>query len=162
MQNSELFRKNLELYNELQKLNYDYEQVNRELEVCKQKIAELTAQLHEKLESTVIPQNNEISLKQDFSYKRENVKLSNEVEYGAEVIGKIVVEAAKKANDLTSNTSAENKELVNLILGRTEVEKANILNIVSSQCSIDEKYSKMDECFKNATEYFEDIMAQKG
>lgn len=156
MQNDELFRKNLELYDQLQKLNYDYEQVNRELDVCKQKIAELTEQLHRKLESC------NTTIKTETSVSPKSIQLSDDVVYGAEVIGKIVVEAAKKANALTAEANIDNKELVNLILGRTEVEKANILNIISSEYSDKEKYLRINECFNNAIEYFEDIIAQKG
>lgn len=86
-----------------------------------------------------------------------------EMDYGAEVIGKVVIEAAKCCNRLTSGEqSQEVKELLNLILGKTEVVKAEILKIVSSDVSPDDKLPEIDRCFTEAADYFESVMAQQG
>ena len=61
----------------------------------------------------------------------KQASVTPEVEYGASVIGKIVIEAAKACNRLTADGKADGaKELINLILGRTEVAKSEILSIV--------------------------------
>ena len=49
------------------------------------------------------------------------------MEYGAKVIGQIVVSAAEYSNKLTIGSNSSQKELVNLILGKTEVAKSEIL-----------------------------------
>lgn len=86
-----------------------------------------------------------------------------EMDYGAEVIGKVVVEAAKCCNRLTSGEPSQAvKELVNLILGKTEVTKADILKIVSSDTSPEAKMQEIDRCFTEAADYFESVMAQQG
>ena len=87
--------------------------------------------------------------------------VSPEVEYGAAVIGKIVVEAAKYINRVTSRGEQEyTKELINLILGRTEVAKSEILSIVSSDAGADEKKRGADAQLEQAKDYFESIIAQ--
>lgn len=87
--------------------------------------------------------------------------VSPEVEYGAAVIGKIVVEAAKYINRVTSRGEQEyTKELINLILGRTEVAKSEILSIVSSDAGTDEKKRGADVQLEQAKDYFESIIAQ--
>ena len=87
--------------------------------------------------------------------------VSPEIEYGAAVIGKIVVEAAKYINRVTSRGEQEyTKELINLILGRTEVAKSEILSIVSSDAGTDEKKRGADVQLEQAKDYFESIIAQ--
>lgn len=82
-----------------------------------------------------------------------------EIEYGASAIGKIVVEAAKYCSRLAAR-GEQAKELINLVLGRTEVAKAEILKIVSSTDGLEEKKKKADACAYDAFDYFESIMAQ--
>ena len=85
-----------------------------------------------------------------------------EVEYGASAIGKIVIEAAKACNRLTADGKADGaKELINLILGRTEVAKSEILSIVSSEYAFELKKEKIDAQFENAADYFCSVMAQR-
>ena len=85
----------------------------------------------------------------------EEIKFSDEIEYGAKIIGKIVVESAK-ATELVAN----NKELVNLILFKTESIKAEILNICNSEVSFDDKKSMIDFQLQEATDYYKSILAQ--
>ena len=81
--------------------------------------------------------------------------------YGAEIIGKTVLEASDYCNRLTGRYSdASVKELVNLILGRTEMVKAEILKIVLSEKSSQEKHEEMDRQFEEAKDYFESVMYQ--
>ena len=81
--------------------------------------------------------------------------------YGTRMIGRTVLEAARYCNRLTgdgSNPSA--KELVNLILGKTEVVKAEMLHIILSQKSVDQKKAEIDAQFEQAKDYFESVMRQ--
>ena len=52
------------------------------------------------------------------------------------------------------------KELLNLILGRTEVAKAEILKTVSSDIAFDEKKAKIDAEYESAKDYFESVIRQ--
>ena len=83
-----------------------------------------------------------------------------DMEYGAKVIGQIVVSAAEYSNKLTVGGDDSKKELVNLILGKTEMAKAEILSVVETSDSFDVKCSKMDQIAAVSKEYFESVLAQ--
>ena len=89
-----------------------------------------------------------------------NATLKPDMEYGALVIGKIVVAAAEYSNKLTIGGDESKKELVNLILGKTEVAKAEILSVIETDDSFDVKCTKMDQIATLAKEYFESVIAQ--
>lgn len=96
---------------------------------------------------------------------KENLKpeceITPERELGAKVIGRIIVNAAKYCNKLTSVKEGQNvKELINLVLGRTEVAKAEILNIVTSKNSLEEMKAKVSKEEADAEDYFESVLGQ--
>ncbi len=85
---------------------------------------------------------------------------ADNIDYGAQIIGKTVVAAAKYCNRLTAGETENSKELLNLILGRTEVAKAEILKTVSSNIAFDEKKAKIDAEYESAKDYFESVIRQ--
>ncbi len=89
-------------------------------------------------------------------------QLSDSVNMGAEIIGKIVLSSAEYCNSLSGAAAPANaKELLNLILGRTEVAKAEILRISSLDISKEEMLSAMERELAEAEDYFKSVMAQK-
>ena len=81
--------------------------------------------------------------------------------YGTRMIGRTVLEAALYCNRLTGDGSDPSaKELVNLILGKTELIKAEMLQIILSQKDADEKKAEIDAQFEQAKDYFESVMRQ--
>ncbi len=83
-------------------------------------------------------------------------------EFAAGVIGKTVIEAAKYCNRLSADASdPQAKELVNLILGRTEVVKAEILQVLSSAGSDEDKKQAILAKQAESLDYFTSVMAQK-
>ncbi len=84
----------------------------------------------------------------------------NCIEYGSQIIGKIVVSAAQYSNSLTAGGETRYKELLNLILGKTEVAKAEILDITASEAEFDVKKHMIDSVYEQTVEYFESVMAQ--
>ena len=106
---------------------------------------------------------DELKLSKELEKKVINqAKFTDEEKYGASSIGKIVIKATACCNKLTSaNDGYDPKELVNLILGRTEVAKAEILRIVNSDLEAERKSELIDDCKKSAEDYFESVMAQK-
>ena len=86
--------------------------------------------------------------------------LKPDVEYGAKVIGNIVVAAADYSNKLTLGGNNSQKELVNLILGKTEIAKSEILTVTETNDSFEIKCAKIDQIEKITKEYFESILAQ--
>lgn len=90
----------------------------------------------------------------------EKAKMSQEMEMGAKIIGKTVVEAAKICNQLTENGGEDSKELVNLVLSRCEVLKAEILAICYCEVSFEQKLSMMESEQTSSLDYFNSILAQ--
>ena len=91
----------------------------------------------------------------------EEIILENDLEYGAKIIGKIVFSSAEFCNQLSSPTPSEStKELINLCLGRTEVAKAEIHKIISSEASLNNKIAMMDSELAACTDYFNSLKAQ--
>jgi len=82
------------------------------------------------------------------------------MEFGAEIIGKIVIESAKYADLVTASASPDKKELLNLIMGKSEVCKAEILNIVTGSASNETKISLMNSQLSEAVDYFKSVVAQ--
>lgn len=90
------------------------------------------------------------------------VNISEDKQYGAEIIGKIVVKSATHCTDLSSKEqTAEVKELINLILGRTEIAKAEILKIVCENLPFETKKELINKEKENAEDYFLSVLAQK-
>ena len=149
-QNTQLFDKISEAQLQISSLKKEIENRDTEIEELKKEIETLNAKINaseplKTLEKKVIKQST----------------VSPDVDYGAAVIGKTVIEATKCCNSVTESGNPElSKELVNLILGRTEVAKSEILSIVSSEESLDTKKQKIDSQYENAVDYFISVTAQ--
>lgn len=149
-QNTQLFDRITEAQLKISRLKSEIEKRDTEIDELKKEIERLNAKLNateplKTLEKKVVKQTD----------------VSPEVDYGAAVIGKTVVAAAKYCNTVTSNGNSElAKELVNLILGRTEVTKSEILSVVSSDESFETKKQKIDAQYENAVDYFKSAEAQ--
>ncbi len=89
------------------------------------------------------------------------IKLDCEMEYAAKVIGECVVEVTKACNKIALSENGENqKELVNLALGRTEVLKSQILGILKTDQPFLEKKDLIEKEKQQAYDYFDSILAQ--
>ncbi len=90
------------------------------------------------------------------------VNISEDRQYGAEVIGKIVLKSATYCTELSSSEpTANTKEMINLILGRTEIAKAEILKIVSEDLALESKKTLIDSEQTDTEDYFLSVLAQK-
>ncbi len=89
-----------------------------------------------------------------------NATLKPDMEYGAAIIGKIVIAAAEYSNRLTIGGDDRHKELLNLILGKTEMAKSEILSVIETNDSFDIKCAKIDQILAVSKEYFESVIAQ--
>lgn len=90
----------------------------------------------------------------------EKAILSQEMKIGAKVIGEAVIEAAKICNTITEKGGENSKELVNLVLGRCEVLKAEILAIALCEVGFQQKQEMMQTEQTAAYDYFNSILAQ--
>ena len=155
--NDELFSRNEELLRkieELKKENLELKRENEELEKQKNELEKQKNELDLKINATK-------PLKDLEKKVTARASVSKETEYAASVIGKIVVSGAKYCSLLTAMPeNSITKEQINLILGRTEVAKAEILKIVGNNMSFEDKKTAIDLKGKEAEEYFNSIMAQ--
>ncbi|MBO5211356.1 MAG: hypothetical protein J6B80_05450 [Clostridia bacterium] len=90
----------------------------------------------------------------------ENKVMTEEMEIGAKIIGNAIIEAAKICNQITEIGGENSKELVNLVLGRCEVLKAEILAICCCEANYNQKLDMMQTEKNAAYDYFNSILAQ--
>lgn len=146
-----------DLYDTNQKIMAQLQSVKAELEDLRNENKRLLLELKQIKET---PKEQEISAKETVKENEEMV-LEEDFIYASKIIGKIVVSAAKCCNKLSlPPNTAQNKELINLILGRTEVAKAQILKILNSENSFEDKKMLIDNEEVTAEDYFGGIMAQ--
>ena len=148
--NDQLFARNEELLRTVENLKAEVDNLRREIGNVTTEKEELAAKL-----------NATPPLKALEKKMTSKANLSEETVYAGSVIGKIVVSAAKYCNLLT--TLPENsmtKEQVNLILGRTEVAKSEILRELSKDTDFEEKKAAITALKESAEEYFKGVMAQ--
>ena len=94
--------------------------------------------------------------------EHKEMPLSDAISDGAKVIGKIVLSSAEYCNKLTGVGADSNaKELVNLILGRTEVAKSEILRLTTLDLNPGDRLAAMEREQNEAEDYFKSVMAQK-
>lgn len=150
-----LLEQNIQLFDRLAAAESEIKRLKKELEEEKRRTAALkeeNARLSENKGSTAAP------LKILESKVIKQAGITPDTDYGAAVIGKTVVAAAKYCEQLKTRDNA--KELINLILGRTEVAKAEILNIVTTDNADEEKRRLIDEQLALAEDYFASVTAQ--
>lgn len=151
-----LIQQNLALFEQLQKAQLEANELKSKLENYDKKIAELVTALESRKKAEATEPLKKLEEK-----IITNANIKPDVDYGAKVIGEIVVLATKHSNELTEGGDNTFRELVNLILGRTEVAKADILNIVSCEDGIAVKTAKIDAVKAETEEYFKSVMAQR-
>lgn len=129
-------------------------------------------QAEEKNYETEQPQTEEATLsqvesavpktesKESMMKQKSEIKLSSEIEYAASVIGEAVIEVTKVCNKIAANGSENTKELVNLALGRNEVLKSEILQILTLEISFEQKQNLIQSEKTKAYDYFNSILAQ--
>ncbi len=159
MRKKKLIEQNLALFEDLQKTRHEISELKKQLEKSVDEISTLKSQINKaeeiKAEPTVTEPMRRLEEK-----VITNAKLKPDMEYGAIVIGKIVVSAAEYSNKLTVGGDDSKKELVNLILGKTEIAKAEILSVIESNDSFEIKCTKIDQIADVTKEYFESVLAQ--
>ena len=161
MLKKKLVKENIALFERLNKANEKISEQGKTIKELDEKISELKILLEEeknKVQVIEIKEEAEISTAEE---TKEEIKSVNDVEYGSSIIGKIVVAATENSNKLSAESqTSESKEQINLILGKTEVAKSEILAVVLSNKSLDEKIADMDKIKEDTIEYFEGIMQQ--
>lgn len=93
--------------------------------------------------------------------KNETIVIADEaMEYGSIIIGKIVVESARYANEISASDFENKKELLNLIMGKAEVAKSEIYSISTGLAPIQTKKDLIDSEFTSSLDYFKSVIGQ--
>ncbi len=159
MRKKKLIEQNLSLFENLQKTQQELNELKRLLSKNADEINSLKAQLNETKETKTEPTVTE-PMRRLEEKVITNATLKPDMEYGAKIIGNIVMAAAEHSNKLTLGGDDSKKELVNLILGKTEIAKAEILSVIETTDSFDVKCTKIDQIAAITKEYFESVAAQ--
>ena len=158
MRKKKLIEQNLALFESLQRTKGELLDLKKLLKENKEEIIALKLQLAEKSEEA------QPEVTEPMRRLEEKViaaaTLKPDMEYGATTIGKIVVAATEYSNKLTVGGSDAHKELLNLILGKTEMAKAEILSVIETNDSFDTKCIKIDQIAIDTKEYFESVLSQ--
>ena len=157
MRKKELIKLNEQLFDRAENAMRTAEELKRENSSLLSKIEELEKKISE-MNETPTPS---VPLQTIEKKIVSQIKLKEDTEYGASVIGKIVLSSTSYCNELTLTMGSSAKELINLILGRTEVAKAEILKITSTDASLEDKKAMIDSELISAEDYFKSVMAQK-
>ena len=159
LRKKKLIEQNLTLFENLQKTQLELNELKRILSKNADEISSLKAQLEKANEPKA-----DTSVTEPLRRLEEkiitNASLKPDMEYGAKVIGSIVVCAAEYSNKLALGGDDRKKELVNLILGKTEIAKAEILGVIETNDPFDVKCNKIDQIAAVTKEYFESVAAQ--
>ena len=95
------------------------------------------------------------------SVDTEPVVLKDEaMEYGSVAIGTVVQESIKYANAISLSDAENKKELLNLIMGKGEIAKAEIFGIIESDCSVEVKRELIDKQVAETVDYFKSVSGQ--
>lgn len=163
-----------ELIKKIQELIGSVETLHRENQLYKKENEELKAELEVlKQNSSPVTQEDNCSMAEGFKVageednkaeqegKNEAVVIADEaMEYGSLIIGKIVVESARYANEISASSSENKKELLNLIMGKAEVAKAEIYSISTGSAPTQTKKDLIDSELSSSLDYFKSVIGQ--
>ena len=171
MRKKDLLSQNASLFDKLQKSIVQNRELKKEIDIKNSIVVQMQKRLDElskKVDALSANQNSFVLQEkavlsaeeqtEDFTNEDavvQTVALSSEIEYGAKIIGKIVVESAKATEKI-----GDNSELRNLIMFKTESIKAEILSICNSDVSLDDKKRMIDFQLEEAIDYYRSIIAQ--
>ena len=156
MRKKKILEQNMLLFKQLGDAKAEIEQLKSELEKNAEVLKRIKAETEEKEKQSSPP------LKQlEKKIQKNAVSLKPDLQFASEMIGQIVIESARYSNMLVSDGETKYKELVNLILGRSEVAKSEILAITKKEIPLEQKKQEITAVKDNAIEYFGDVMAQK-
>lgn len=184
MKKSKLMQENMQLYNRLDAalkqvsvLETELKSLRENFETMRKENESLRQAAQEKHEEEAVPESVNVPAAvtpqtqpeippavEEFMPqfpKNQLPDLEEDMQYAADTIGQIVIESAKFSNRLAEGGRPADKELVNLVLGKTEVSKAEILGIARQDMPIDVKKQKIDAVKALTLEYFESVEAQK-
>ena len=162
MRKKELINENRFISEELHKLKNDNSILRDELSakaneirLLSEKIDELNSALTAKLaaEQAKIEEIDEAE-------EQDTEETENILDYGAVIIGKVIISAAENGSRINSDDEDRKASALNDIFVRTEEVKAEILSIISSDDSYDKKCRLMEREYQSAVSFFDRTVAR--
>ena len=163
MRKKDLLSQNISLFDKLQRLQIELSRLKTELDSKNARIDELEKLLESKdtaVEPLFSNDTDTVLESETTAPERKSIDIDDATDYGAKMIGKIVVSASEHCNMLTVKAKPNCRELVNLVMGKTELAKSEILDSVSTELSFDDKRRIIDSVYESTLEYFDGVMAQ--
>lgn len=161
MRKKELISENRFISEELQKLKNDNS-------VLKEEILEKSSQIEHL--SQKIDELKDALLKKEISDKKVAAEVEEEsadaeteeniMDYGAVIIGKVIVSAAEYCGRIESDDQERIDAAIGDIYERTENVKSEILSIISSDNSYDKKSRLMEREYQSAVSFFDRTVAR--
>ncbi len=155
------------LYRQLELTKKENEELKAEIENLKLKSCDKPKAVNPNFEGGFTVSTEEVAIVEEAPAEEKTeqadktVVLSDDVmEYGSRIIGKIIVESARYAEQISASVTENKKELLNLIMGRAEVAKAEIYSAATSETSADAKKALIDAELSDATDYFKSVAGQ--
>lgn len=162
MRKKKLLEQNTLLFEQMKQLEIEIALLKKEISKRNAEIKRLSAMQGTKEQiSTGLTAKPENEQSEAVKKEPKDIVLDDISVYGSDTIGEIVLRATELSGRLSLEQSEENKELVNLILGKTEVAKSEILMATEKENSFENKKSEIDNIKNNTFEYFESVMGQK-
>ena len=166
-QNNELFDKikilksqNAALSSQIAVFKAEIEDYRKKISALEEKIANIEVSSDEIIFETSEIFEEPREFEPEIEPEKQEVQLTDEFNFAADIIGNIVIKAAGFINQLTESSKENKKELINLILGRTEIAKSEILSAVSSEVTFSAKQDLINTQYNEALEYFKSVMEQ--
>ena len=173
MRNKDLMEQNFSLFEQLQKALHDIELLKQQVLQCQSEIQLLKNGACSQCVASEEPEETEdVSVETEAQEDEEivaepeeeqetveyapvslgvNINSNPDAEYGSQAIGKIIVSSSEYA--------IKKPQAANLILGKTEIAKAEIMSIIASEISLQQKKDEIDIVLAQAEEYFEGVNA---
>ncbi len=169
--NSELYDNIVLLTKQLQEKKLQIDNLNAEIEGLKKQLIDVQSEQNNSViltpcvtapEETVetVAETVENDKNYDTLVNFEPENQSESLNSASAVIGKIVLLCAELCNEFTAFGGQNAKDLVNLALGRTEVFKSEILNIMTENDDFNGAKAEVDLKVAEINEYFDLLKKQ--
>ena len=88
------------------------------------------------------------------------IEFGEEINYASAQIGKVIVKISDFCNNMVSTNNQNARELINLALGRGEVFKADVMTVLQSNVSFNDKSSIIEDKIKDVDSYIISLYGQ--
>jgi len=160
MRKKEIITYNQEIMADLQKQSDENEVLRKQLEEHKKVIESLNDRISDLQNMLTESENINCEVESEDSLKEEAVATQNNslMDYGAVVIGKVILSAAEYAGRITSEEENVITEATDAIYSIAEEAKKDVLDIIYSDSSDDRKIQLMEREYQSAVNSFDRIL----